>query len=83
MDNLTARAIAQKRNEIRDLGEQLIGGKVSLADWEKATAAELKKLHTWTYLLGKGGQKNLNQSDYGKLGRLSCYFGGIAYLNIN
>lgn len=76
VDNLTARAIAQKRNQIRDLGEQLIGGKVSLADWEKQTAQQLKQLNTWTYLLGKGGQKNMSQSDYGKLGlRLSFEYG--------
>jgi hypothetical protein len=76
VDNLTARAIAQKRNEIRDLGEKLIGKLVTLEDWEKSTAAELKKLHTWTYLLGKGGQKNMSQSDYGKLGlRLSYEYG--------
>lgn len=76
VDNLTARAIAQKRNQIRDLGEQLIGGKVSLADWEKATAGHLKQLNTWTYLIGKGGQKNMTQSDYGKLGlRLSYEYG--------
>ena len=76
VDNLTSRAIAQKRNQIRDLGEQLIGGKVSLEDWEKATAGHLKQLHAWTYLIGKGGQKNMTQSDYGKLGlRLSYEYG--------
>jgi hypothetical protein len=76
VDNLTSRAIAQKRNQIRDLGEQLIGGKLSLEDWEKATAGHLKQLHTWTYLIGKGGQKNMTQSDYGKLGlRLSYEYG--------
>jgi hypothetical protein len=76
VDNLAARAIAQKRNQIRDLGEQLIGGKLSLEDWEKATAGHLKQLHTWTYLIGKGGQANMTQSDYGKLGlRLSYEYG--------
>lgn len=76
VDNLTSRAIAQKRNQIRDLGEQLIGEKLSLEDWEKATAGHLKQLHTWTYLIGKGGQKNMTQSDYGKLGlRLSYEYG--------
>lgn len=76
VDNLTARAIAKKRNEIRDLGEQMLGGKISIADWESATAKQLKDLHTWTYLLGKGGQKNMTQSDYGKLGlRLSYEYG--------
>jgi hypothetical protein len=76
VDNLTSRAIAQKRNQIRDLGEQLIGGNISLEDWEKETATELKKMHTWTYLLGKGGQQNMTQSDYGKLGlRLSYEYG--------
>jgi hypothetical protein len=76
VDNLTARAIAQKRNEIRDLGEQLIGNLVTLEDWEKQTAQQLKHLNTWTYLIGKGGQKNMTQSDYGKLGlRLSYEYG--------
>jgi hypothetical protein len=76
VDNLTARAIAQKRNEIRDLGERLLGGKVSLEDWEKETALALKRLHVWTYLLGKGGQKNMSQGDYGRLGlRLSYEYG--------
>lgn len=76
VDNLTSRAIAQKRNEIRDLGEKLLGNLVTLDEWEKQTAGELKKLHTWTYLLGKGGQKNMSQSDYGKLGlRLSYEYG--------
>jgi hypothetical protein len=76
VDNLTARAIAQKRNEIRDLGERLLGGKVSLEDWEKETALALKRLHVWTYLLGKGGQSNMSQGDYGRLGlRLSYEYG--------
>ena len=76
VENLTSRAIAQKRNEIRDLGEKLIGKLVTLDEWEKQTAAELEKLHTWTYLIGKGGQKNMTLSDYGKLGlRLSYEYG--------
>lgn len=76
VDNLTSRAIAKKRNEIRDLGEKLIGNLLTLEEWEKQTAAELKKLHTWTYLLGKGGQKNMSQADYGRLGlRLSYEYG--------
>jgi hypothetical protein len=76
VDNLTARAIAQKRNEIRDLGEKLIGKLVTLDEWEKQTAGHLKQLHTWTYLLGKGGQANMSLSDYGRLGlRLSYEYG--------
>lgn len=76
VDNLTARSIAQKRNQIRDLGEKLIGNLVTLEDWEQQTAGHLKQLHVWTYLLGKGGQANLDQSDYGKLGlRLSYEYG--------
>jgi hypothetical protein len=76
VSTLTARAIAQKRNEIRDLGEKLIGNLVTLEEWEKQTAGHLKQLHTWTYLIGKGGQKNMTQSDYGKLGlRLSYEYG--------
>jgi hypothetical protein len=76
VENLTRRSIAQIKKQVLNDTEYLIGNKLTLAEWEKATAQSLKKLHSWQYLIGKGGAKNMTQADNGKLGlRLSYEYG--------
>ena len=76
VESLTKQSIEQVKGEIKVIAGQLIEGSIELAEWESSTAGALKKLHTWTYLLGRGGQQAMTQSDYGKLGlRLSYEYG--------
>ncbi len=76
VENLTRQSIAQVKRGLLDVHELLIGDKISLATWEQTNAEALKKLHSWNYLLGKGGAANMTQSDNGKLGlRLSYEYG--------
>ncbi|MBD2005629.1 MULTISPECIES: hypothetical protein [Cyanophyceae] len=66
--NLTQKAIGQIGADLGTIGDLLVQGKISVATWEKQTALALKNLHTWNYMLGVGGQKNMTASDYGILG---------------
>ena len=76
VENLTKQSIAQVKRDLLDVHELLIGDKISLASWESTTAEGLKRLHSWNYLLGKGGAKNMTQADNGRLGlRLSYEYG--------
>lgn len=69
VQQLTVEAIALVRNDINTIGELLIAGRISVATWERETAIALRHLHTWNYLLGRGGQSQMSQSDYDRLSR--------------
>jgi hypothetical protein len=68
MLELTQKTIDLAKKDVNTIGDLLIAGKLSLAEWERGTAMALKQLHTQSYLLGRGGQKMMNQSDYGSIG---------------
>lgn len=42
---------------------------VSLADWQRAMAIELRNMHYQMTLIGAGGIQNVTQADYGRLGQ--------------
>ncbi len=69
VENLTVKAIVQVENDLRTITDLLIEGKIEVKAWESASQAALKNLHTWNYLLGAGGEKQMTQSDYGALGQ--------------
>jgi len=68
IENLTKKAIAQIGDDLETVADLLVEGKISLPTWTETTAKLLKNLHTYGYLLGAGGQKQMNQGDYGSLG---------------
>ncbi len=68
VQNLTQKAISQTQTDVGVISDLLVQGKISLGTWEGETARSLKILHTQETLLGKGGEKQVNQRDYGLLG---------------
>lgn len=65
---LTQEAIRLVQDDINTMADLLIQQKLSLAEWQRGTALALKQMHTQSYLLGRGGLKMMQQSDYDLLG---------------
>lgn len=69
-------AIAQLRQSHQQQLEQdlstvaglLKNGKIGLGAWEEATAEVLKRMHLQSYLLGRGGQSQISETDARILG---------------
>jgi hypothetical protein len=68
VQNLTRKAIFQSEKTIAKISKSLISNNIEVADWEKGFAQELRKIHSYQYLLGIGGHKNMTNIDYGVLG---------------
>jgi hypothetical protein len=66
--DLTKYMIEKARERTTTIANDLIEGKIELAEWTRQTAIELKEIHSQQYLLGRGGLKNMTQRDYGILG---------------
>jgi hypothetical protein len=69
IENLTIKAILQVEGDITTITDLLVEGKITVGVWQEGTRLALKNLHTWNYLLGAGGEKQMKQSDYGALGQ--------------
>lgn len=57
-------------NDINTITNLLLDDKISVSTWENAMAAAIKKGHTQSYLLGKGGIYQFNPKDKGILGNV-------------
>lgn len=57
-------------NDISVITNLLLENKISVSTWESAMAAAIKKGHTQSYLLGKGGTFQFNPRDKGILGNV-------------
>ena len=66
---LTQKRIEYVKGDLGSVGQLLLDGKINLKAWQQQTAETLKILHTQQYLLGVGGQKALQKSDYLEVGR--------------
>ncbi len=53
---------------IKETNEKLRNDELTVGDWESQTRDLLKNLYIQSYLMGRGGTKNITQSDYGVLG---------------
>jgi hypothetical protein len=53
---------------MRGTTEQLQNGTLSLAEWQRRMANEMKQLHTGSAALGRGGWRQMSQSDWGWTG---------------
>jgi hypothetical protein len=63
MESLTKKAIAQVKTDLDTVNRLLIDRKISVAAWEEQTRNGLRRLHTWQYFLGLGGEANSIPSD--------------------
>jgi hypothetical protein len=68
VENLTEQAISQVGTDISTIGQLLVDKKITIQTWYDQTREAIKLAHTWSYMLGGGGQANLDQSDYGRIG---------------
>lgn len=66
---LTRKRIDLAKSDLSTLGNLLVEKKINLKVWQAETAETLKILHTQQYLLGVGGQKSIEKSDYLEIGR--------------
>jgi hypothetical protein len=51
------------------LAEQLRQRALSLPEWERRMRQEVKAIHLYSAMAGRGGRQQLTQSDYGRIGR--------------
>ncbi len=61
---LTKLRIQQAQKDLQRLGDRLLNNKITLKTWQKQTAQLLKILHTQQYLLGVGGEAQIQTDDY-------------------
>jgi hypothetical protein len=66
---LTQLRIAQVTQDLHQLGDLLLTGKITLRAWQEQFAQSLKILHAQQYLLGVGGQSQIQKQDYLVLAR--------------
>ena len=66
---LTQLRIAQVTQDLHALGNLLVDGKTTLKVWQEQFAQSLKILHTQQYLLGVGGESQIQKEDYLALAR--------------
>lgn len=55
--------------QVNKLNNQLTQDKINVGQWEEEMRELLKMLYTQNYILGRGGVKSLEQSDYDILGQ--------------
>lgn len=63
------RVITVQTQQMRDLGQAMMEGRLSLADWQFQSMQAIKSGHLISLALAKGGWNNLDQSDYGWVGQ--------------
>lgn len=61
--SLTEKSVAQVEADLVTLADLLVENKISLAAWEEQSAIALRNLHTWNFMLGIGGQKQMSDRD--------------------
>ena len=62
------RFIAERNKVIDSLSQDLIDGKMSIADWQRAVRVEIKDMHRATVSVARGGYRQMSQSDWGWVG---------------
>jgi hypothetical protein len=61
-------ALDRSRNEVQRLARSLVNGNMSIADWQIATAKEVKSMHLASASLAKGGWAQMGPREFGKVG---------------
>lgn len=57
------------QDNLTRITEQMTSGKLSLADWQRQFAQELKDSYIVNSQIGRGGRNAMTQSDYGRIGQ--------------
>jgi hypothetical protein len=65
---ITEDQVADARVRMRALGESLVSGRISLAEWQLGMEAQVKRAHIAAASAARGGFAQLNQSDLGWIG---------------
>lgn len=60
--------IRYRKDEVQSATSQLLDGKLTVAEWERAIAQQLKTAHITAYAIGRGGTKGLTPRDNGIIG---------------
>jgi hypothetical protein len=63
------RALIDAGADIFSVGDRLVNGSITVAEWEAETRDLLKQIRVWGYTIGAGGQRNLTKADYARMGR--------------
>lgn len=61
-------ALARSQVDILRLGRDLQAGRLTLAEWQVATARQLKAAHLASAAAARGGWAQMTQADYGRVG---------------
>jgi hypothetical protein len=54
--------------QIEQLTDQMIGGDISLSDWQVSMAESLKQAYVTVAAIGRGGRSAMDYSDFGRIG---------------
>jgi hypothetical protein len=65
VETLTENYIAQQKDKLTALGDRLISGKINTREWENDFAKTLKEVLVNSYVLGRGGMKQMTSRDLG------------------
>ena len=57
------------QDNLTSITDKMISGKISLADWQRQFAQELKDAYIVNAQIGRGGKNAMTQSDYGRIGQ--------------
>lgn len=66
--SLVGEAISKTQGNAQSVTEKLLNGKLTVGGWESEIAAQIKQVSIWQTMIGKGGQKQLDSRDYGRVG---------------
>lgn len=67
--DLIQERIEYHQGEMGRLTQALVDQRLTLAQWERAFAQQLKDLHLQQAALARGGWQNMTQADFGRVGR--------------
>jgi hypothetical protein len=65
VETLTENYIAQQQDKLVALGDRLISGEINTREWEDDFAKTLKEVLVNSYVLGRGGMKQMTSRDLG------------------
>lgn len=65
VEKLTENYIAQQQDKLVELGDRLIKGEINTREWEDDFAKTLKEVLVNSYVLGRGGMKQMTSRDLG------------------
>lgn len=56
------------RDTMRELSRRLVDGSISLPEWQRLMAQEIKTVHIYNAAAAKGGWAQMSQADWGRVG---------------